>query len=226
MRLINHIFFNLQNLFVVISFLISLYALRYKDTPAYLKIFIGYTLVGFILLIPNFIANYLYKDIRPQMKNVLLISTIYHYSFLGIFIISFINGSKKSWIYIIAFLVLVLLLYSVFTEFSKGNRIVSFSISALGLLVLCLIYFYRLLKFPTNINLFSFPAFWIIIGVFLSMGIQLPFSATYNSFYGKVSFEKYTFFSGMILFSFIVFQVFIVKSYLCSIKNSKRLLSL
>ncbi len=226
MKLLSHIIFNLQIIFGVASFFVSIYSLKFSSTPKYLKLFVGYTSIAFLLIIPGFIIFYFLKDLIPIMNSIFLVSTIYHYCFLGVFIIEFTNGEKKGWIYSMALFFLFLIIYFVFTEFSNKYSRVSFSISALGLIMLCLIYFYRLIKNPSRINLFTFPAFWIVVGIFLSMGLQFPFAATFDSFYKKVSFEKYLFMYGIITLSYVILHGFIIKSYLCSIKNSKSLLSL
>jgi len=216
--------FNLQIIFGVASFFVSIYALKYDSTPRYLKYFIGYTLVAFLLVVPGFFIFNFMKNWRKLLDCVYLISTVYHYIFLGTFIIAFTNGPKKRWIYLVAFIFLSILIYSIVIEYSNEHSKMPISIASFGLIVLSLIYFYRLLKYPSNVNLINLPVFWIITGVFLSMGLQFPFSATFDSFYKKVSFEKYSFLYGIITFSYVILHAFIIKSYLCSIKNSKKLL--
>lgn len=220
-KLLLHFFYNFQVIAVLTSFLISLYAIIKYDIPIYLKVFVIYTTVAILLLSFDFISSYFMRSELFLAQEITRFSILFHFIFLSIFVIKFNHFDQKKYFYLITIIVSFLIFYAISSKFTSRESLLPYSFSAFGLILLSLLFFYSLISKFKSIDLIKYPPFWIIIGVFLSSGIQLPFASTYKLFYKNVSETSYRLFNCAIIFSYLLLHLFIIKAYLCSMKNLK-----
>ena len=113
--LISLIVFNLQCLVILITFFYSLFIYK-RISPNYMKYFVIYTTIAFIVMVPIFIKNNLILDLvfADWLNNF---SLIFNFSFLVFFILLSMPDVKGRYLYLIIFGVfLLLIISSIFTN--------------------------------------------------------------------------------------------------------------
>jgi hypothetical protein len=117
-------------------------------------------------------------------------------------------------------IVTIMLLYLVAEELVDQTLIPdrvhnAFLIQALGLCVVCVLFFIDYyLKDPRTYN-FKHPIFWIITGVSFTMFTSIPFSVTMN-FIQKNNLELYEKLFSIFYILYVILFVLIIKAYRCS----------
>lgn len=218
------IVFNFQSICMLLSFILSLRLIKRNYVPKYMEGFYWYPLVGMIVLIPVFIDTNITKRFYYVKNIVINTSIIFHYIFLSLFIIKLIVNKSNYKVLIIIFTVLLLLLVtSLFDNFFERVSIISYIIANFGLIVFCLLYYYRLFNDLPNINLIKEPSFWIITGVFFTMSVHIPILASMSVLKNKISSSNYYILAGVITFCYSIMYLFFCKAILCIIPQKRAL---
>ena len=186
--------------------------------------FYWYPLVGMLVLIPVFIDINITKRLYAIKNIVINTSILFHYIFLSLFIIKLIVNKSNQKILRIAFIILlVLLIVSLYNDFFKRASIIAYIIANFGLIIFCLIYYYRLFNDLPNMNLIKEPSFWIITGVFFTMSIHIPILASMSVLKNKISSSNYYLLSSVTTFCYSIMYLFFCKAILCIIPQKRAL---
>lgn len=221
---IYRIVFNFQSICMVLSFILSLRLIKKNIIPKYMTGFYWYPLVGMLVLIPVFIDINITKRLYAIKNIVINTSILFHYIFLSLFIIKLIVNKSNQKILRIAFIILlVLLIVSLYNDFFKRASIIAYIIANFGLIIFCLIYYYRLFNDLPNMNLIKEPSFWIITGVFFTMSIHIPILASMSVLKNKISSSNYYLLSSVTTFCYSIMYLFFCKAILCIIPQKRAL---
>ena len=209
---------------MVLSFILSLRLIKKNIIPKYMTGFYWYPLVGMLVLIPVFIDINITKRLYAIKNIVINTSILFHYIFLSLFIIKLIVNKSNQKILRIAFIILlVLLIVSLYNDFFKRASIIAYIIANFGLIIFCLIYYYRLFNDLPNMNLIKEPSFWIITGVFFTMSIHIPILASMSVLKNKISSSNYYLLSSVTTFCYSIMYLFFCKAILCIIPQKRAL---
>lgn len=159
---------------MLISCSTGLLALFYSKRKEELKYFYLYPIVAVIFCSFSIIKIETGKISTIQEIYLNKISFIFHFGFLSFFILK--NTIPKSQIklpLLIAGLGFSVILFFVFFPTYKLGQLI-FVISNLSLFFLSSFYFINLYKNITEERLIGDPIFWILSGIFISMGLSIP----------------------------------------------------
>lgn len=161
---------------ITIYFLTCLYSFQlYKkqNIPQYMKGFFWYPTAGCIVALVWILAkqNYL-TDLTLQHVNSY--SLLFHFSFLSYFIFRVVSNNRiKKLIILFFFTCLISLLITLFLDSYNTTRL-PFNITNYGLFFCSLFYYYSLFQNIPKKNLATESSFWIITGIFIGMGLNIP----------------------------------------------------
>ena len=218
-EIVFNIVYTLTDCFLFFLLVLSFYVLKRDNKIKSYSIFHLYLLACFI---DNLALEILKVFDLLERFNWLwfeLIFSIIHFSLLALFILKQIKNltSNFYWIY---FLILLILVGVNFFDLMNGSYY-SASISNVGLIIFCLIYFLDLLKDNSGIVLKNDPLFLIITGIFLGSGTLTPILLFGNHL--KEIIDPDTFFWVALLSpvsSIIMYSLFL-KSFLCILRIKK-----
>ena len=218
MDIIRSYVFYSQGICVLLSFLLSLRLIRNDYIPNYMKTFHWYPIVGVITGIPIYfpIVN---LDIVFSINNC---SLIFHYSFLSLFIIRVMPSQSKKIYYLIFLIVLIILLYGLFSNDITEPLHRLFAISSLALTFFCLLYFYQIFNSAPILNLLNEPCFWIVCGTFFSMSLYMPMGLIANFLRIHLSYDYFVIFGNIFMFCYLIMQVFFIKAILCATQSHRQ----
>lgn len=216
-------------LFILAINIFSLFIIFSKrSVPLYMKLFVWYPIVGIVLIVLTLVFQFEIIYILNK-KHVLFaiynLSLIFHFIFLSLFIILQYPSKKFKAFIIIFYLTILFFLLKIYLQNSIFLKPLHspIPISCFGLIVFCSIYFYQILTIHLNnySDLKKQPIFWIVSGVFVSMGFLFPLPITV-----KYLQLKGLYFSSFIphvtsYFSFILLHLFFLKAYICTLRTSK-----
>lgn len=169
-------------------------------------------------MIPAYIeSNFLGVQFSQYLLNF---SLLFHFLFLGSFIFKVL---PKRGLFFIIILLILLLFIAYILFFSDWNFLVNkaFAVTNFSLTVLCLVYYFQILKLEVPFSLINEPSFWIITGIFIGMGSSSPLSAIIDYLAYDSSGLKHQFFYKLVAASYTIMHLFFIKGYLCSIKERK-----
>lgn len=217
-----NIAFNFQALCMVLSFILSLRLIRNSEIPYYMRGFYWYTLVGVIVLIPNFYDLNISKIFYPVTVIMINASILFHYLFLSLFIIKLIkNKSNSNLLRIIFWTILLILMFTLNKENLTKNNNLGYSVSNFGLIIFCILYYYKLFISLPSINLKKEPSFWIVTGVFFTMSVHIPIQAALGFLRYNISYSNYILLHGIIAFCYSIMHLFLIKAFLCATHQRK-----
>ena len=218
-EIVFNIVYTLTDCFLFFLLVLSFYVLKRDNKIKSYSIFHLYLLACFI---DNLALEILKVFDLLERFNWLwfeLIFSIIHFSLLALFILKQIKNltSNFYWIY---FLILLILVGVNFFDLMNGSYY-SASISNVGLIIFCLIYFLDLLKDNSGIVLKNDPLFLIITGIFLGSGTLTPILLFGNHL--KEIIDPDTFFWVALLspISSIIMYSLFLKSFLCILRIKK-----
>lgn len=187
-----------------------------------MKWFFIYSIVAFVgLMTIAFLKNWF-----PQKKYVTVIITlaslIFHYFFLATFFYRIITDQfKRFWFLLIFILSIPIVGIAILQNFSDASGFESFSIVNFCLLVFSVLYFYQLLNSPPKSHLFAHASFWIVIGIFFSMGITIPLHSVFRYLKIELNHEALEGLRSIGYFAYGIMHLFFTKAYICSIAQKK-----
>ncbi len=207
---------------MLLSFFVSLCLVNRGNIPSYMKGFYWYPLVGVISIFPAFITinfSYGFDELATAVHKI---SILFHFSFLGVFIIKALPGKKntKSLNFLFAAFLSFLLLFLLTEDINEEHGHI-FAFANFGLIIYCLIYYYHLFNRAPTFNLLVEPSFWIITGVFFTMSVHIPILLTIDYLHRKISIGNYRLLFCVTMLCYSVMHLFFIKAFLCSIRTQK-----
>lgn len=194
--------------------------------PKIMKLFYIYPLLAFLITCNTYFLQYSshYRLLFPKNFNtvILNLSFLLHYYILGRFINSNLhsplNKLSKS-IFFPGVLVVILILFSYSGFYERSG--IAYGITNLSLVILCIIYFYKLFENTTNTNLLRDPGFWVINGIFFGMTATIPINFSGNYFSQVASVEIIILLKRIGLLGYMTMHLFFIKASLCIIQPYK-----
>lgn len=186
-----------------------------------MKYFSIYHLVAFFVAVPFFLKFNGYSELLYlyEINNYTL---LFNFSFLSLFIIFNMPNNKGRYFLITQFVILFsFLLYNIFIrEVDKSvQNSQAFAINSFGLLILSIIYFYKLFKGSSEIKITSDPIFWVVIGVFSFSIMSSPVFIVTGFFYEIDPVNKILILIGLLpTLGFVSLHIFLIKAILCTKK--------
>lgn len=204
-----------QIIVYAITFIYSLNIRKNRVIPSYMKGFYWYPtmgiLIGVVWILSN--VNLISLDV---FKNVNLISLIFHFSFLSLFIFRVINNKilirKLKFLF---WLFELLIIGSIIID-HNGKTGISYILTNLGLSIFSIFYYYNLFQNIPKDNLLNEPSFWIITGIFFGVSVNIPILA-FSLYLYNVSKQIYFTLSWIAPFGYIVMYIFFIKGIKCSL---------
>lgn len=177
MKVVHHIAFILQNLSILFAFITSLYVKRRLSIQ--MKLLRVYVSVAFIIMILACYGSYI------ETKNSWFLgialpysSIIIHFVLLSFILVKSVQEINKNRIPVLIFVFAFIITIGIFLTLFQNGKIELFNyanaVSSFGLIVLCLFYFFLIVKKEKSKLISDDFNFWIAIGVFISMGIEFP----------------------------------------------------
>lgn len=211
----------IKDLTYLLSFLFSLGLIGNKNIPNYMKGFYWYTSVGLFIITLQFFSHYLHIIPKEIYRVINLLSLLFHYTFLGFFILRSLSDSKDiKQLKIIFWLFIPLIIYFIIIDIN--NYVVfAFAITNFGLLIFCIIYYYQLFKNTPTLNLLTEPSFWIITGIFFGMSTTIPISIIGGHLLHNIPRNIFLSISLLVPFGYSVMHLFFIKAILCSVRQPR-----
>lgn len=220
-KAIHYILFNFQAIAIVASFLISLRLVDNKSIPSHLRRFFLYTTVAVLILIPAMLSAY-FSVASSFGKIANNISLLFHFTFLSHFIMTVTpNKGARVFIGCMYFTFLGMMLFFLINADLTKQINQAFTISSLGLTLLCIVYYFTLFQNLPTMKLRKDPSFLIITGVFVAMSLHIPASAAIDYINGQISTLYYILLYDLLLLTYTVMHLFFIQAFLCAIRMSK-----
>ncbi|CAN5741360.1 hypothetical protein BH11BAC4_BH11BAC4_15890 [soil metagenome] len=190
--------------------------------PKYMKGFFWYPTVAAFFIILVIIVSYFLNNKESYVSILNNISLIFHYSFLGLFIIRVLPNKPNQILAKITFTVFLALIFFLLITYDNTQRnTLAFGIANFGLMLFCLWYYFQLFNTIPIFNLLREPCFWIITGIFFSMSIHVPIFFSMGYLKNKISFQNYRLLIAVSLFCYGIMHLFFIKAYICAIHPQK-----
>ncbi len=220
-----YFFFNAQCLTILLAFIFSI-PLLIRCYPKHMKAFFIYTSVSLIIMIPLFLTlNHIV--IFPHANLMNRYSLVFNFGFLGGYLLLMMPDKKGIIILEIFILfILIALIYQVFNSDIFIDKY-AFATNHFGLIILSIIYLYKLFNNPPTKNLINYPTFWIVAGVLLCSIICFPIFSLWSYLVSPRNFNiRNDIVNDFILcnlppFGYIIMFSFFIKSFICSIQEKK-----
>jgi hypothetical protein len=160
----------------ILQLIIAIKVARMYNCPSSLTYFYLYPLVGTIINIV-ICCNFLNFIPHKVSLTINILSLLFHYSFLSNFI--YRETGKQIVIKYLSISIFFLLILFIILDI-KILSAYSFAFTNSCLFIFCIYYFYLLLKEKPALNLANNPAFIICCGIFIGVGISIPFTLAYK----------------------------------------------
>ena len=200
----------------LLSFLISLKLIGNKNIPNYMRGFYWYTSVAIAVSTLYISSNYLHIIPSKTYRIINLLSAVFHFTFLSLFIIRVVTNSKENkYLKILLYFFIPLIIYFIIKDI-KNNTVFSFVIANFGLLIFCISYYYELFRNSPTINLLKEPAFWIITGIFFGMSLIIPLTLIGGYLVNTIPRNIFLSLTLITLLGYGSMNIFFIKGILCS----------
>ena len=214
---------DLVNIVYLVSFIYSIIILKNNNIPKYIKGFYWYTIVTINIALVHISEKYFNLIPKDFFRILNLVSLIYHYTFLSLFISQFLILKKQRKYFKVLFIIFIIMLIAfIFTDIIN-HSVISFAIANLGLIMFCIFYYNQLFKNIPILNLLKEPSFWIITGIFFGMSITIPISLMGGYLYHNLSKNIYYSIATIMPFGYGMMHLFFIKAFLCSVQIHKEL---
>ena len=212
---------DLVNIVYLFSFINSLRLIRNSNIPVYMKGFYWYTTVALLMALLHLSERYLHLIPHDVFRITNLISLLFHFSFLSLFILQFLSARKERFYFKFIFtLFIITLLFFIILDIIH-HYVISFATANTGLLIFCIFYYNQLFRLPPTLNLLKEPSFWIITGVFFGMSSTIPVSFMGGYLYHNLPKNIYFSITTIVPFGYGMMHLFFIKAFLCPVQICK-----
>lgn len=187
-----------------------------------MRFFIWYPIIAIILMFINAIFYFKVIEIKNRIQILGLISNLSvfaHFIIVGRFIVLQIDNKPSRSIISFFHLIIIGFSFLMFFFVPSFNNLSTLQIfvSSLCLFIFCMVYFFKILKNQTKElgDIRISPEFWIISGVFLSMGLLIPIPIVFNMLRQSSTIDLIRVLSIINCTCYIILHLFFLKAYLC-----------
>lgn len=222
MKLIWQALFFITVFLYTLSFISSFCMFRFKGIDKKIKWLFLYSSVAFVFSIPAFVIIIQNFKLPPLFIYINNLSLLFHFLFFSTFIFYQLRSKINQKIVLVLIAISLLgIFYLLITENTSTFNYHAFAISSLSLVAISVFYYIELFTYPPVLNLLKEPVFWLVTGVFVSMGLNLPYNATKN--FKIISTTSYLSSLFIIIghFGYSVLHIFLIKTYICAIQNRR-----
>ena len=212
-----------QHILHISGFVVALTVLsRNENIPKYMKTFFYYPLGAFTMSLLYIFSEHIKLIPLSLYSTINNLSVIFHFAFLGKYIISFCTTEKNKKISTIVFFVILVSVIACLSmkQINVGNKL-ALGIANSGLVILCLLYYQSLLKDESGSALTKEPFFWIVNGIFLGMVVNVPAYLTRDFLSKEASYELWSLLYIFCVAAYVIMHSFFIKAYLCTIRPNK-----
>lgn len=189
-----------------------------RCSPKSMRLFIIHNLVAFSVMVPLYLS-YHHFFLIPFAEKINSFSVVFEFSFLSLFLTFHMSTRMKKNLLIIVFLVcLFWILFILITSNQESIDYTAFSVSHFGLLIFSIFFLGDFFKKEIDKKISDYPEFFVSIGVFVLSSISLPVIIIAD-FVGNEFIKQSTFLCILTNTSFTIFHLFLIYSFLCSIKK-------
>lgn len=216
-------YWGIDTTFIAFSVLSGMIMLFKRKDPFHLRLFPFFLLYT---LLNELFAGYLVEryNMNTEIYNIYGIVQFIFYTYL---LSKFITS--KIVVKLIRFLqplyVLLSFLNLLFFQKMKVYNSITFAIGCIGIVSLCIYYFFEIFKQKKVVYLTREPAFWISTGLLFFFTCSFPLIATANLIDGLPSSIIFTLQNLLTLLNVLLYSIFTI-SFLCQIKIQKHISSL
>lgn len=202
-------------IFFVTSFILSARAYFRTEAPLFIRYFFIYPTVALVMII-FFWFDFLKITPKGFFSDLNFFSLIFHFIFLTWFILQVIKSSGSYQVErIIRAIFILCILASVVNDYVNGFRYSYVLVNGM-LFFYCFFYFGRLFKNNPYLHLTSQPAFWIITGIFLGMGITLPFYIFHEFLLVRITKNTHNLLGLIGGVGYATMHIFFIKGFICN----------
>jgi len=202
-------------------FIISLRLLKRNVTPGYMKALLVYSFTLIILVIASFYSLSFSIEYIRHLHKIIEFSLLVHYAVISYVLIKMTQFTEYSrWMVFLSILFGISIIFILIVRIEEPDNYKSFFFANLALIILCGIYFFSIIKREDPGDLKKEPGFWIVSGVLLGMGFDLPIFGFWDIISTFLGNEYILFNSSFSLIGFIIMYSLFIKAVLCT-KTSK-----
>lgn len=172
-NIVFNIFFELANLLLVISLLLTFIKFFKNKLPnnfAFLLLYLVISSVEYLIFELNRFSILIFFD---NQKLVDLFFALIHFLLLAFFILTEIKMKRKIILYFLYYSIGSIILVLIYFDFIKSSYY-SVTVSNLGLIIFSTLYFNSLMRTEHNNYIGQSSSFYIISGLFLGTSMLLP----------------------------------------------------
>ena len=155
-----------------------------------------------------------FSDIDP----FLTISVLFHYCFLGFYILRELKGRAIKHVASVSFFIFYLASIWGTQSQLQDHNMLGFIITSVGLFILSVVYFLDLFGRIKEKPFWFFPDFWVVSGIFVLNSINIP-PYLFSTFLYYNSPKLYNTVFLIHSFAYILMHLFFIKGMLCQIQR-------
>lgn len=218
-----NILYNVHYSLIIVICIIGIILIKKYGQQNYaMRFFIWYPIIAIILMFINAIFYFKVIEIKNRIQILGLISNLSvfaHFIIVGRFIVLQIDNKPSRSIISFFHLIIIGFSFLMFFFVPSFNNLSTLQIfvSSLCLFIFCMVYFFKILKNQTKElgDIRISPEFWIISGVFLSMGLLIPIPIVFNMLRQSSTIDLIRVLSIINCTCYIILHLFFLKAYLC-----------
>lgn len=186
-----------------------------------MKGFFLYPVINMITTILQISTRYFHLFPTELFRTINLISLLFHFTFLSLFIYQFFKTKNERKYYQLLFLFFIILLTIFIIKDIYTHYVISFGIANTGLFVFCILYYNLLLRNTPNLYLFKEPSFWVITGILFGMSTTIPISFMGGYLYHNLPRNIFFSIASILPLGYGIMHVFFIKAILCSVQPQR-----
>ena len=211
----------IKNVVYFITFLVSLNLIKNKNIPTYMRGFYWYPIIANLMLFIHILEKDLNLIPKEFFRDLNLVSLLFHFTFLCLFIFKVIPKSNDiKYLKLVFFIFFPLITFFIVTDIIH-DEVLAFAVTNFGLIILCISYYYQLFKTTPSLNLLKDPSFWIITGILFGMSTTIPVSIIGGYLFHNIPRDIFLSVAVIMPLGYGIMHLFFLKAILCSIRRQK-----
>lgn len=213
---------DLVNIIYLFSFVTSLRLVRNNSIPVYMKGFYWYTTLNICIAVLRGLERHFHLIPQELFRITILLSLLFHFAFLSLFISQFYSTKKEKdyfkilfWLFIVSVIIFIIIdiIY---------HYVIAFGITNTGLFIFCIYYYYQLFRNPPTLNLLRESSFWIITGILFGMSTTIPIFFMGGYLYHNLPRNIFYSIATIAPFGYGIMHLFFIKAFLCSVRPHRK----